>query len=323
MKYKLLILPILLLLLTTGCTKEDLSVCTAPTSVTSVAFKCRFDFNNQNTDQFSELVNKVDLYIFDASGILLRHISETNPSFPKDYTITAPDIPQGTYSAVLYGTVSENKGVAIGAKRGDLNTTLIPMQEGESRKSDLRLMLNSVTGQTDKDLQVVLHGMVSQFTVTNQSQTHNVSFIRDTHVVELNISGLGYLTPETLAMPDVAVRIEGSNRAYMYDNTLDMELGKVIHAPYWQNYATNILVSRLSVLRLFKEHPMTLKIYNGNNVIWQLNLTAEIMKSPDYTTNEDLDREDKFVVRIVVTATGDLSITVNGWTTTTSSEIIG
>lgn len=317
MKYRILLTLSFLLLLLSGCTKEDLSVC-----VTSTAFKCSFELNNEHTDQFAKLVNKVDLYIFDGSGLLVKHISEAKDYLPEGYTISA-DLNYGTYTAVLYGTVNGNKEVSVGTKQGDLTTALAAMKEGESRMSDMRLMLSSITGQTDRDLEVVLHGMVSQFTVTMKPETHNVQFIRNTHVVELNIRGLDYLMSETFALPDVSVRVEGNNKAYLYDNTLDMELGKVTHAPYWQEYSNDILVSRLSVLRLFKEHPMTLKIYSGNNIIWQLNLTAEIMKSPDYTTNEDLDREDKFIIDIKVTTAGDITVVVNGWTTTTAGEIIG
>lgn len=318
MKYRaLLIFSFLLSLFVTGCTKETLSDCAIRT-----AFRCSFELNNEHTDQFSKLVNQVDLYIFDVSGLLIRHISQTQERFPEGHTI-AVDLKYGVYTAVLYGTIAGNDEVVVGLKQGDLSTALAAMQVGESHMSDMRLMLNSVTGQTDRDLEVVLHGMVSQFTVAGKSETHNVPFIRDTHVVELNISGLEYLMPQPGSLPDVAVRIEGNNKAYLYDNSLDMELGKVIHAPYWQEYSNDLLVSRLSVLRLFKEHPMTLKIYSGGHVIWQLNLTAEIMKSPSYATNEDLDREDQFVVAVKVTTTGDITVVVNGWTTTTAGEIIG
>lgn len=326
MKYRILLTISFLLLLLSGCTKDDLSVC-----VTSTAFKCRFEFNDGQTDQFAKLVNKVDLYIFDGSGLLVKHISHTQDYLPEGYTVTT-DLNYGTYTAVLYGTVGSNKEVSVGTKQGNLTTALKAMKEGESRMSDMRLMLNSITGQTDRDLEVILHGMVSNFEVTSvpQKVPHNVSFISNTNVIELNISGLENLisephsiTDQTRAINDVSVRIEGNNKAYLYDNTLDMELGKVTHAPYWQKFSNNILVSRLSVLRLFKEYPMTLKIYHGNNNIWQLNLTAEIMKSPDYTTNEDLDREDKFIINVKITTAGDITITVNGWTTTASSEIIG
>lgn len=317
MKYRILLTISLLLLLLSGCTKDDLSVC-----VTSTAFKCSFEFNDEQTDQFAKLVNKIDLYIFDASGLLVKHISEAKEHLPEGYTVTT-NLNYGTYTAVLYGTVDGNKEVSVGTKQGNLTTVLKAMKEGESRMADMRLMLNSITGQTDKDLGVVLHGMVSNFTVTSTPETHNVQFIRNTHVMELNVSGLENITTPARSLSDVLVRVEGNNKAYLYDNTLDMELGKVTHAPYWQKFSNNILVSRLSVLRLFKEHPMTLKIYHGNNNIWQLNLTAEIMKSPDYTTNEDLDREDKFIINVKITTAGDITITVNGWTTTASSEIIG
>lgn len=321
MKYRLLTLPILLLLLLMGCTKEDQSIC-----VTPITFHCYFDFNNQNIDQFSKLVNKVDLYIFDQSGLLVRHVSETKDLLPPDYRITVSDMPKGVYSAVLYGTVSGNDGVTIGAKQGDLNTVLLPMQEGQSRITDLRMMLNSISGQTDKDLNTVLHGIVPSFDVTNEPKTHPVSFIRDTHTVNLKIEGLEYLaTKRSPSIPseDVSLRIEANNKAFLYDNTIDMELGQVVYSPFSQSYTEEVLTAELSVLRLLKEYPFTLKIHEGNKLIWQMNLTAEILKSPDYTTNEDLDREDTFIVRIKVTTAGDITVIVNGWTTTTAGEIIG
>lgn len=325
MKYRILLTLSLLLLLLTGCTKEDLSAC-ATSTADKYNFKCSFALNDEHTDQFSKLVNKVDLYIFDSSGLLAKHISEVNDHLPEGYTIPV-DLNHGTYTAVLYGTVNGNTEVVVGTKQGNLTTPLKPMKEGESRLSDMRLMLNSITGQTDKDLGVILHGMVPKFTVTSQPDTHEVLFTRDTHVVELNISGLESQISKALSLPDVAVRIECNNKAYLYDNTLDMELGQVTYAPYGQDYSNNILVSRLSVLRLFKEHPMILKIYSGNSVILQLDLTAEIMKSPSYTTNEDLDREDKFVIDITGPTpgdtSGDFSVIVNGWTTTTTGGIIG
>lgn len=307
----------LLLLLLSGCTQEDLSTC-----VTRTTFACSFELNDEHTDQFSKLVNKVDLYIFDGSGLLIKHVSHTQNRLPEGYTLDA-DLDRGTYTAVLYATADGNKEVLVGTKQGNLTTALASMKVGESRMEDTRLMLNSLSGESNKDLGVVLHGMVSKFTVTGKSQVHHVSFMRNTHVVELHVSGLGYLVPQTDALPNVEVRIEGNNKAYLYNNTLDMELGKVTHTPYWQEYTNNNLTSRLSVLRLFKEQPMTLKIYEGDRAIWQMNLTEEIMKSPNYSTNEDLDREDMFVVNITVTVSGDLTIVVNGWTTTTAGEIIG
>lgn len=316
MRYRIL-LTISLLLLLIGCTKEDMSVC-----VTSTSFKCGFDYNDDHTDQFVKLVNKVDLYIFDASGLLVKHISQSQDNLPVGYTV-ATQLNYGTYTAVMYGTVNGNNEVSVGAKQGNLTTALKPMAENESQMADMRLMLNSITGQTNKDLGVVLHGMISKFTVTSKPETHSVPSIRNTHVVELSVSGLESMINPSRAVSDVSVRIEGNNKAYLYDNTLDMELGKVTYAPYWQEYSNDILVSRLSVLRLFKEHPMTLKIYSGNEVIHTMDLTAEIMKSPTYATNDDLDREDTFAIDIKVTSTGGFTVTVNGWTTTTSGEIVG
>lgn len=307
----------LLLLLLSGCTKEDMSSC-----VTRTAFTCKFELNNEHTDQFAKLVNNVDLYIFDGSGLLVKHISHTQYYLPQGYTIAA-DLNHGTYTAVMYGTVNGNKEVVVGAKQGSLTTAPAAVKEGESRIEDIRLMLNSVSGKSDKDLGVVLHGMVSQFAVTSKPETHNVAFTRNTNTVELNVSGLEHFVPQTRALPGAEVRIEGNNKAYLHDNTLDMELGKVTHAPFWQRYANSKLTAHLSVLRLFKEHPMVLKIYDGNKVIWQLNLTEEILKSPDYSTNEDLDREDMFKVNITVTTSGDMTIVVNGWTTTTAGEVVG
>lgn len=307
-----------LMLLMAGCIKEDLSVC-----VTRTSFKCVYDFNKAESDLFDQLVNKVDVYIFDASGLLVKHLSQVQDYLPQGYTIST-DLKYGRYTAVLYGTVNGNNGVAVGAKQGDLTKALKAMKVGENRIEDLRLMLNSLNGYSDKDLNVVLHGMVSQFEVTSaEKEPYNVSFIRNTSVVEMNIRGLENLVSETRALSDIAVRIEGNNKAYLHDNTLDMELGKVNHAPYWQRFSNDVLAVKSSVLRLFKEYPMTLKIYNGNDVIWKLNLTAEIMKSPHYDTNEDLDREDTFVINVTVNTAGDFTIVVNGWTTTTSSDIIG
>lgn len=307
-----------LMLLMAGCTKEDLSVC-----VTRTSFRCVYDFNNTESDLFDKLVNKVDVYIFDESGLLVKHISQAQDYLPQGYTIST-DLKYGRYTAVMYGRVNGNNGVAIGAKQGDLTKALKAMKVGENRIEDLRLMLNSLNVYSDKNLDAVLHGMVSQFEVTSvKKEPYNVSFIRNTSVVEMNIRGLENLVSETRALSDITVRIEGNNKAYLYDNTLDVELSKVNYAPHWQRFSNNVLVAKSSVLRLFKEHPMTLKIYNGNDVIWKLNLIEEIMKSPDYNTNEDLDKEDTFVINVTVNAAGDFTIVVNGWTTTTSSEIIG
>lgn len=323
MKYRLLFILSLFTLMISGCTKEDLSVC-----VTRTTFKCIFELNNEQVDRFDKLVNKVDLYIFDESGLLVKHVSQSQSYLPQGYTI-ATDLNYGKYTAVLYGNRNGNDGTLVGTKQGNLTTALAAMKEGESMMSDMRLMLNSVNGFSDKDLDAVLHGMVSNFEVTSvpQKVPYEVSFVRNTNVVELNITGLENLILEPLnttrAIDDVAVRIEGNNKAYLHDNTIDTELGKVSHAPYWQKFLNNILESKVSVLRLFKEHPMTLKVYTGNDEIFNLNLTEEIMKSPKYSTNEDLDREDTFVVDVNVTTGGDLTIVVNGWTTTTSSEIIG
>lgn len=325
MKYRLLLAFASLAFLVTGCVKENVSVC-----ISNTLFKCSFVFNNDSTDQLSNLVNKIDLYIFDASGLLVRHISEVYDSLPENYS-TAITLSSGTYTAVMYGTVSTNDGVVVGAKQGNLTTPLLPMQEGQSRMSDMRLMLNSINGQSDKDLQTVLHGMLSQFTVTSKSQTRTISFIRNTSTVEVSVGGLDNMIAEptptllgsTRAESDIAVRIEGNNKAFLYDNTLDMELGRAIYAPYWQQFSSETLTAQLSVLRLFKEYPMTLKIYHLGSLMWQLNLTEEIMKSPEYSTNEDLDREDKFDIEVTVSAAGDFTISVNGWTTTTSGEIVG
>lgn len=323
MRYIKILALSLFMLCSMGCTKEDLSVC-----VTRTAFKCVFDLNNEHTDQFYKLVNKVDLYIFNGSGILVKHIAQSQNNLPQGYTFEI-DLNYGNYTAVMYGTQNGYNGVSVGAKQKNLTTALAAMKEGQSSISDLRLMLNSINGFSDKDLGVVLHGMVPSFEVSSipRKTPHKVAFTRNTKVVELNISGLENIIDEptkaTRALNDIAVRIDGENKAYLYDNALDMELGKVSHAPYSLSFANKILTCKTSVLRLFAEHPMTLKVFQGSDEIWKLNLTAEIMKSPKYANNADLDREDTFVIDVKITSEGGFTITVNGWNTTSSDNVIG
>ena len=84
---------------------------------------------------------------------------------------------------------------------------------------------------------------------------------------------------------------------------------------------------QFDVLRLYTDGHLFLKLLNpdGTDVIpgFTKDLINAIMSSPAYHTQEDLDREDTYLIELVLSKDGVIvSLRVNGWeTVSTTPEV--
>lgn len=105
-----------------------------------------------------------------------------------------------------------------------------------------------------------------------------------------------------------------NNGRYNSENNIPVDAQQKIYTPKWdiinQTYT-------FDVLRLIenKEIHLLLIDKNGNTLsdFKSPNLIGEIMKSPSYQTQKDLDKEDTYNLELQITSNAIVGITINGW----------
>lgn len=304
----------LLLLASGACTREDWSDCDP---LLRIAFS--FTRNPSGTEKFQDELTRLDVLIFDSEGRFVKSISDERAGgFPKDYVMNTELPAEGDYTVVAVGNMS---GEFQLGRFTDYSQELAAMVSG-NRISDLRLMhkqAGAICGGRINDIFIGSAGVYGlRADVTGRCV---VPLTKNTNRLEITVSGLQHMT--RAAYPTIETELRGRNASYRYDNSLDDAAPEIMYAPFSRTLDGTDLRLDFSVLRLTAAGSLPFTILNNSVGIGDFDLITEILKCPDYDTDEDLDREDTFKIDITFDTAGEVTIEVNGWQTTNSGGIVG
>jgi hypothetical protein len=305
----------LIVFLLGGCINEDRSNCSR-----GLRLQFLYTHNNQNEDLLAEQVGDILVYMFDMTTRLLTYVVRVGPEgIARGYVDV--DIPGGLYTMVAWAGSDGDMiqgGYAVNATVG--STTLDDfhmMLVAESLPDNPYAEVKS----QNPDFGDLFFALVENVSVTNGwggRQSVTFAFIKNTSTVRVVVSGLGMLNRSQNLPIDVFTT--GQNWRYCYDDAIDGSPARKLYQPYDGSASDDTMTANIRQQRLDISQtdaaPVLLYVRNDeldSDMIAPLNLLSAIRQNPAYQTQQDIDREDLFVIEISILYDLSIRITINEW----------
>lgn len=292
-------------LLMGSCINDDLSNCT-------VERYLHFETLNKKYN-FKDIVEKVDLYIYDGDELINT----------KTYSRT--DIQATDYKIPLYGYPGKTKLHYIALV--NQSETCYHTINTEQKKDLLTEILPAQGDSVKNRLSNIFHGAkYIDFDYSTANTSDTIYLKKNTNNINLFVSFDGYELPENNYLKSF---ISGSNGKYDYENTPITDT-KYTYLPYNSkvNDKQYAYTSQFTTMRLWIGADTEIKLekedFTGSPVITEsvqkLNITEVLAKIVDsnkeylYNTNEKLEKEDEY--NIFITLDGSfviMDLTINNW----------
>lgn len=277
-----------------------------------------YDYNMKFADAFSNEVKQVALYVFNENGTFVKVQEDKGDALKESNYFMRLRVDPGKYQLVAWGGLDGE------------SFTPVSLTPGVSTIQDLKVSLNHLNFESNKDLHSLWHGGVVNLTVTGQYQEQVIDLTKDTHRVRVTLQNIN-----GGAISDTAFRFEiiDDNSLMSYDNTL-IPNKEITYRPYvtGQNSIDDTITkvfnsyAELHTGRIMADGKSRLKIFKveDNSVVVDIPLAAYLtmvteMEShkKEMTPQEYLDRQDEY--SFVFFLDDNLSwmkiqIIVNGWT---------
>ena len=277
-----------------GCIKEDLSDCPAGMKLYFTYEPATYARTGINESE----VEKIDLFVFDAGGILRAVYTDESPSLSSDYFMTINDLPSGDYTFVAWC------GVPTYYKFGP--SEMVP---GRTKLSEALLYLDYETEVLNGVLPI-FHSHLPAHVSSQRGQTLFLPLEQAYNTVNLTTEGLSQ-SGDTYRM-----RIYDNNGTYNFDYTF-ADCGDLIYTAPCVRDATGQLSASLNILKLADGRSPIFEITNvtQGTTLYRADLVALINEigTATYDTVHVYDIHLKFGL--------DVSDSINGWWVVKDGEI--
>lgn len=312
--YVLLALPLFI----QSCLREQTAMCES-----WLLLRFRYTLNNQHTNLFGNNIQKVTVYVFDDEGKYVNSFSEQGEHLTNDYVMRVP-LSEGKYSVVAYG--GDFTTFSTGELSSQGNTLSETLRKGLTDLSNFRTELKNTGGEGDYLYPSVVPddlyaGFVTDAVamVGNQKITE-VELIKDTKQVIVRIANTAPATVQSayVAAQPFDVSITALNGRYRADNNIDLNHGTFKYTPVNMIAGTDFVEAELKIMRLMLGQVSRLVVKNSltSEVIYNENMIDQILLNPKYKTQEDFDREDRFIFEMGIQTEGNqiqITVVINGW----------
>lgn len=293
-----------------------------------------FERNMQFTDGFSQRVNSVDLYVFNATGAFVaRYHEEGAPLKQEGYLMELKDLQPGEYEFIAWCGLANNDGhftVPVDGQISRNDNVICTM----ATSSD-----NAHQAYQDKNLSALFHGRKTNavYEQSDKKQVHTVYLTKDTN--NLNIT-LQHRDGLEFPKNRFTVTMHDSNDMMRHDNSLHPDVNEVQYRPYRVAMGTtntkstradagttmgNFMQVEMSTSRLMKDNNPVITVYDNESgktifsiplVKWALQLRSTNYKGMD--DQEYLDREDNYNLMLWLDSNKEdgwfgAEININNW----------
>ena len=289
--------------------KEDNSDC-------GIFIRFTYTLNPDGTDKFSSSVQKLTIFVFNEAGHLVQEIEKTGP-FWKDYRVQL-NLPAGVYSFVVWGNLSDETPLSIGA----------------GREMDRGLELRTpTTNLVETHPQPLFWGTAQKINVkVLNNQEVVVDMMKDTKSVKVIFHDV---PASANTAGQFVCRIEAVNGDYNFQNTIMPHSRKLTYIPQ-RSFNNNILTNDFVTMRLFDYNAATesslcqsrliLEYIPDDGsppmIIMNISLTDIIKKQPEYK-NANFIIDDVFILEFYIDYTfWNYTVTINGWIVSEGQTII-
>ncbi len=296
MKKLLYILLLALLVAGQGCLKQERDEC-LPTPIEepgNLHVLLTYTFEGE---KLGDLVGDLRVFVFNEDGVLLDEIRA-----PKEDVARGrfnADLPAGNYTLIAWGVDGDdlhNGGYLTNAR------------EGETRLEDFKLHLTDPT-----DFCELYYAMLEGVTIPEEGDIDvPMNFIRHTNVLRVTIKGMHRLVRSD--DPPLDVFVTGKKGMYGHDGLMHDDAVEHIYPSSNHVEDNNELSMDVRILRLqmgyHEDNPLLLHVErNGAPFMEPLDILGALLMTPDYNTQEDLDRIYEHNIEIEINQQ-DLSVTV-------------
>ncbi|MDR1756591.1 MAG: FimB/Mfa2 family fimbrial subunit [Culturomica sp.] len=336
MSNRILLFLLAALLFMGACIREH----TDPCVVSGPRLLFSYTWDGLHEDDLASRVQDMRVYVFDQSTGLLAAILPVNAADVARGYINAP-LPDGVYTMVVWAGSSNNL-LAGGFKDAQASGTnpdgyASPATVGVTTLTDFRMMLayNTLSGDTISQItpQTVkfdnlFFGIARDVVISGGTgQEIRFDMTKSSSRIRFRIVGIQYLNgvngPSSRAADSLNIFLVGRNGILTADNSVDGNAQKMRYNPYVRLLDTNTLEVDIQTLRLVIGQSMLLYIQSlyGANLIPPIDVMQTILQVKDnqgnarYKNQQEIDREEEFLIQIVIEPNLSLRVTVNGFRT--------
>lgn len=292
-------------------------------------------------DEAFEEVKGINVYVFDNSTGVLKEIIMMDEAAVKAGELEISTIPNGNYTFVAWGGTRETMD-ADGFKTVQMedaarSTYKDGVEIGVTTKDDFYVMINndSESGNTGTikpmgEFTDLYYAVSDNVTIDKSVDTRiDFSFVRNTNMLDINISGLEYLSSPS-GTP-LNIWVEGKNGRYNWANNIDADARTVHYDPTGTKIEGDVMSAQTKILRLELARHLTDPVYvyiedpSGEMPARRFNIldviAKEQNKTPEQLTQAFLDEQYSFTLNLTLNV--DLTITVGivEWTPETPTAI--
>lgn len=297
----------MLCVLLTSCVDENIDDC-PPAIKTTASLRFEYTLNDSYKDLLSTEVTHLDLLVYDKDGSYLKTYQTEQSKLQNGNTFPL-DLEAGIYTLVAWANITT-----------DYQTNFIPKLE------DMFVKLStSTSGEANPTHGSIFHGMTTMNIKAQQDNRATVSLTKNTNLLNVILEDTD--DKSVLKEGDFKIQITGCNGTYNYENK--MAGGELLnYIPRYTNADNNTMQAQFTLLRLLQDDDLRITITTPKgDVIYDEALTAKIMESPDFNSDEDLDRTQEYTLRYEITQKdGAWSIDllfINDWDVTKQNGGIG
>lgn len=321
------------LLLITSCIKEDYSEC----NMLRLHFK--YDENVSDTDRLDSDVQRIKVFVFDATDVLYRIIDVNVDALKSGYYNI--NLPSGTYSFVTWA-IYENNVSDNCYQFYEIANSFVDqfgdVRVGITTKFQLVAKLHTIDLPSEDDGEIAPYksnigdlffaNVGNTPIVANSSQVIEFSLIKNTNVIKFNITGLDNI--ETRSNSPFELFILAFNGCYNYDNSVEEKAREIRYSPYFESVVDNKLTMDFKILRIIidedlhslSKKPISIHIIDklsNKPLCASIDLLNSILQIKDandnylYKTQSDIDKEDVFVIDIDIDVNAAVTVSINGF----------
>jgi len=283
------------LLLLSGCIRDDMSDCPTGLKVYFTyepATYARTGVNEQEVD-------RIDLFAFDAQGILRGVWTDGNPTLSPAYFMNVTGLPAGEYRFIAWCGL-----------HGDYKTIPAVFTAGLTTFDEARLILEH-GGQIDGGVTPLFHAQKTE-TVRNTASEQKIylPLVQAYNTINLTTEGLQNNT-DTYRMT-----IYDDNGKYYFDYSFAGDDEFIYTTPCGKD-AAGQLSATLHILKLAADRSPVFEIANQTQgtTLYRENLVRLINE----TGTNDYDRIHTYDIRLKFGL--DVSVSINGWWVVNDGEI--
>lgn len=311
-------------LISLSCVKEDYSKCE---SALSLAFKYELNTKywegGRPVDLFDQSIGYISVLFFDSDGVFFDEYNDTGFFGDKSYRFQKR-LPEGEYTALVWGGEDAQWNYSYcHMLNADKNVYEKRLIKGITRLQDFRLMLNE-KGVYDGDYLVIdkpanlFYGRADLISVgKDPAQTHeySVDFMKNTHKIEVIIKKMDVAEIVAKQVVPYEVYCLARNTRYNFDNSVGKDAQPVKYTALPDVKSQSHFEYEFNMLRMFRDEKIKLVVNEGDidKSFMSLDMVKAILEHPKYNTQEDLDREDKFVFEINIYPNMYVEVFINGW----------